>query len=339
MSRRIATGLVGSLALALGGVLIAGTGAAAQAPAATGWWSFASRAGQQAPPPPDMGAGDLLVQGGDLGGAAPDLGLPTAPTAVAALRFSVPDGATVGPLTLPVGDGPQAADVRAYPVRKDDWKPSDGGPLTDAPQPDERRYSAGVLDGAQLVFRDIGRLVSPDGRLSVVLMPGAADRVVVKKPTAGALSVTGAGGDGFAAPASSSGGAVAAPVTGGDVGTGAAPAPQLGSATVAAPPDAGAVVPPAVATGPDAVAAAPPATVAAAPTSSASFDRARAAADQRTRYLVALEALLVVATFGLLGWGPLSRLAALTGHVPAEASSERGVGRFVRERAGEVVRL
>jgi hypothetical protein len=69
------------------------------------------------------------------------------------------------------------------------------------------------------------------------------------------------------------------------------------------------------------------------------YDRERVAADQRTRYLVALEALLVIVTFGLLGWGPLSRLAGLTGHVPAEASSMRGVGRFVRERSGEVVRL
>ena len=343
MSRRVAAGLLGSVALALGGVLVAGSGAAAQAPDATGWWSFASRAGQQAPPPPDMQEGDLLVQGGDLGGAAPDLGLPTAPTAVAALRFTVPDGATVGPLSLAVGDGAQAADVRAYPVKNDDWKPSQGGPLADAPEASPQRYSSGVLDGAQLVFRDIARLLSDEGRLSVVLIPGAMDRVVIKKPTTGALAVTAedAESGGFVAPPpSSSDGGAAAPVTdGGEIGTGAAPPPALGSASIPAPPADGGVVPPAVAAGSDVVTAPPPAAAAAPASTPASFDQARADADQRTRYLVALEALLVVATFGLLGWGPLSRLSALTGHVPAEASSVRGVGRFARERSGEVVRL
>jgi hypothetical protein len=94
-----------------------------------------------------------------------------------------------------------------------------------------------------------------------------------------------------------------------------------------------------VAAASDAVAAPQPAASSAPPGTAASFDRERVAADQRTRYLVGVEALLVLATFGLLGWGPLSRLSGLTGFTAVGASTTRGVGRFVRERSGEVVRL
>lgn len=337
--KRVYAGAVTGL-LAVAGLLVLGAGpAAGQAPDATGWWSIASQSGQDAPPPPDMSDGDLLVQGGDLGGSAPDLGLPTSPSAVAALRFVVDDGADVGALTLAVGSGARAGDVRAYTVKKDDWKASKGGPMADAPRPDTRRYSQGALnaDGTALVFRDIARLLADDGTLSVVLYPGASDRVVLKKPTAGALAVTAAGG-GFAPPAGgggSSGGAVA-PVSGGGTTT----LPPLSSGTAPGPVVDPGVVPPAVAGGPVTQPAPQVATgPVPAPRAATSDLAARTRADERTRYLVGLEALLVLATFGLLGWGPLSRLRGLTGASVVEGTPARGVGRFVQERSGEVVRL
>jgi hypothetical protein len=336
--RRIAAGLaVLSLVPAL--LLLTAGGAAGQAPGSTGWWSVASRQGQQAPPPPDMSSGDLLVQGGDLGGAAPDLGVPTSPSAVAALRFDVPDGADVGALTLEVGKGARADDLRAYPVKKDDWKPSDGGPIADAPVPDTKRYSQGVLnaDGTEVAFRDIARLVTEQGRLSFVLYPGATDRVVLKKPAAGALAVTTASGGAYTGGTSGGG---SSPVSGAGPGpTGATGLPPLSAGAVDGSVPAPGVPPPAVAGAPQESGSAPQVAAPSA-TSPATDLAARTRDDQRTRYLVALEALLVLATFGLLGWGPLSRLRGLTGLGPVEeAASGRGVGRFVSERSGRVVRL
>ncbi|MGB8651886.1 MAG: hypothetical protein WCD35_14630, partial [Mycobacteriales bacterium] len=60
--------------------------------------------------------------------------------------------------------------------------------------------------------------------------------------------------------------------------------------------------------------------------------------DRRTRLLVGLEAVLLVGWFGLLGQGPLARLARLTGQRPV-ARTERGVGRFAAVRVGPAPRL
>ncbi len=348
--RRPVAAVLAVLMVGTGLLIVAGAGTAlAQAPQATGWWSFASQQGQSAPPPPDMSEGDLLVQGGDLGGSAPDLGLPTSPTALAALRFVLVDGAEVGALTLEVGSSARATDLRAYLVKKDDWQPSDGGPLAEAPEADPARYSAGVLnsDGTALVFRDISRLVPADGRpLSVLLVPAGSDRVVIKKPSATALAVSEpASGSAvpdpatFGPPPSSGGGATPG---GGDAGfSGFAPEPGSTGAFSGDPgappgPDpqtagsgtSGQVTPPVVA----------PAGVPVA--SAAETALAQLRADTRTRYLVGLEALLVLLTFGLLGWGPFRRLAAMTGQPPElEEDRARGVGRFAQARAGTVVRL
>jgi hypothetical protein len=60
--------------------------------------------------------------------------------------------------------------------------------------------------------------------------------------------------------------------------------------------------------------------------------------DARTRGIVVLEALLVAVFFGLLGLGPLARLARLTGQTAA-VTGERGVGRFRSVREGRAPRL
>lgn len=339
--------------------LLAGS-AQAQAPGDTGWWNQAAREGLPQPPsPPDVQEGDLLVQAGDPTGitAGRDDATP-APSAVAALRFTLADdGSRPGPLTLTIASGGTAMDVRAYPTT-DPWKPAFGAPLSQAPAPDLSRFSVGVLDadGVHLVFADIARVAPETGPLSIVLLPGATDRVVIKKPDASVLVVQAGSPDSFGGappPATFSGGdsGSAAPPTfdsgpadpgqpldsqpsdsgafdsgssgTGPAGGGTAFAPELAGPDPVPAPDAG-TVPPAAA--PQAV----------RPVSSV----VPGLSDDRTRYFAVAEALLVLITFGLLGWGPFARLAELTGTAaPQTEARARGVGRFTADRSGRPAKL
>ncbi len=315
--------------------------AVADAPTATGWWNLAAREGSPKPPsPPDVMPGDLLVQAGDPIGALeanPEAG--AAPSAVAALRFAVPAGATVGAMTLEVADGATAMDVRAY-LTLDAWKPVENGPLAQAPKADRSRFSQGVLDGQQLVFADIARLLPESGELSIVILPGAVDRVVIRKPAGAALRVTPAAGS------------IAAPST--DFSS--PPSTGTGSQGSGFDPGGGTALPPGVSVVPDVVPgpAAPQPDVAAPVATSVPGPAVRAVSrtgsslspdDARTRYLAAAEAVLVLVTFGLFGWGPFARLAGTfgTASVPATTNASeaavRGVGRFAQARSGKAIRL
>jgi hypothetical protein len=93
------------------------------------------------------------------------------------------------------------------------------------------------------VFQDIGSLVH-GSTLSLVLLPGHADRVVVRKPQADALQVTGGSGGTAAPPLSgppaTSGGTTtqgsgSAPV-GGSMSGGAPPPSGVGGGSIGAPP-------------------------------------------------------------------------------------------------------
>jgi hypothetical protein len=284
-----------------------------------GWWWVLHRSALPAPPaPPDVGAADLLLQGGDLARAVvPDTA--PAPTALAALRFTTPPGASVGALVLSVATGAQAADVRAYPSLGT-WAPAQGGAIEQAPQPDLSRFAPGFLsaDGGQLVFPEAGALTGEDGVLSVVLVAGVADRVVVHHPSAGALAVT-------EAPAPPPSQPDPLP-----------PPPQPGAAL---PPVSAPAPLPVVQPAPTTAAAPVPPVVAAAPAVSAQVGAKRVLADdRRTRLVVLLEALLLLGFFGLLGQGPLSALGRRLG-TSDPVTVERGVGRFRRERVGAAPRL
>ena len=309
--------LVALLLLALLGAGSPGP-ASARGADAQGWWWTASQEGLPAvPAPPDMTAGDLLLQGGDALRLA---GQPAAPTALAALRFHLTEGARVAGLALGVGTGARADDVRAYATSAV-WLPADGGPLAQAPAPDVSRYSAGRLseDGALLSFPDIDRLVTEDGTLSVVLVPGPTDRVVVHRPPATALSVV-----------------LPVLVVATPPGRVAQPGPALVPPAVVQAPllpvepvSAPAPVVPVVAAAP---AAAVPVLAAALPTQRVVAD------DTRTRLVVLAEGVLLLLTFGLLGQGPLAAAARLVGPVAVD-TGERGVGRFRVVREGPAPRL
>jgi hypothetical protein len=334
-------------ALALIGTPLVGFAAAAHAdaPVGTGWWNFATRAGLPQPPaPPDVNDGDLLVQAGDPSGATTGSAEGTStPSAVAAVRFTIPAGSSVGPLSFDVPSGATAMDVRAY-ATPDSWKPVQNGQLADAPIPNRSRYSLGVLTGTTLVFADINRLLPDTGALSVVILPGTTDRVVLRKPGPGSLTVTpgpastttsfgtsppptteAPGPPNAAAPAAGEPGTARAPIL---PSTSPLQAPAIGG-----PAD----IPP--------VAVAPPVTAPLSDSPQPVAVRAPLALspDVRTRYFAAAEAVLVLITFGLFGWGPFARLALLVGSgedvPPSSGQPVRGVGRFSRPRDGKFVRL
>ena len=329
MTRHRPRAWVAVVVVLLSGVfaLLPGT-AHAQGADAQGWWNEFHQAGQPAPPgPPDVGPDDLLVQGGDPARLlASDQ--PPAPSALAALRFQVAPGSDVGALVLAVGAGAQAADVRAYPTTST-WKPVQNGAIQDAPAADRSRFSTGRLsaDGATLTFPDIGRLTTDAGLLSVVLLPGAADRVVVHKPSPTALVVSAPASD-VPSPSSSP---AAAPVVA---------VQQPASAPLAAPFEAPLAAAPQAPVAPSVVLpGVVPAPVAAAPvTTRVSLGRRVVSDDDRQRLAVAAEALLVLMFFGLLGQGPLAVLARFTGAKDV-VSADRGIGRFATARVGHAPRL
>src|SRR3954451_18269342 len=200
----VALAVVGSTAVV--GLLVAP--ANAQAPDVVAWWSAANVGnGAPTPPaPPDVPAGDLLVQGSNGNGSAPALpvsGAPATSQAVAGLRFDLPDGASVGALTVTIdGTPPPSTPTIVACKAAQSFAAVDNGPWTSVPPSDCSQTSSPKLssDGKTLVFDDISKLVG-DGQLSVILLPGAVDRVVIKKPDDSALSVTTAGGLGASAPA------------------------------------------------------------------------------------------------------------------------------------------
>jgi hypothetical protein len=322
-------GVLAALLLTASVVLSPGT-AQAQGADAQGWWTQVNGA-----VPPDVGATDLLLQGGDPARVLPNTGgavdQAPQPTALAAVRFSVTPGAQVGALVLQLAPGGQAMDVRAYPA-KQAWVAVQGGALADAAIPDLTRYSAGKLsaDGASLVFPDVGRLATEQGLLSVVLVPGALDRVVLHAPLPTALTVSPPAAvptDEAPPVAPPAADPVVAPL---DLQPGAAPAPVLPRVDATAPTLADL---PAPALAPQALPVAVAPAVAAASTA-----RSLVPDDGRTRWFVLLELALVAAFFGLLGQGPLARLGGLTGQ-RAAAETARGVGRFRIDRTGSAPRL
>lgn len=336
-SRVIAAGL-----LAVPPLLTLATPSAAEAPVAVGWWNLAHQL-VEPPAPPGVDEGELLLQGG---GASP--------TAYAALRFALPSGAVAGVLTLPVDPdgGPARADAVTVCRAGAAWEPAENGAYADAPAPDcaVRLPAVVAPDGAALLVADVARLARGE-TLDLVLLPGPSDRVVLAAPTAAALAVSRSPEVPEPAPAvteppppaadPSTSTPVAAPEPEAPAPGGPAP-DQLaaGPAFPAAPPEpvtapaAGLAVAPVLTEAVPAASALPPASVTASrPLVPAAFD------DDRTRVLVVLEALLVLAFFGLLGWGPFARLHALTGEPAPVAATSRGIGRFTRERTGAAPRL
>ncbi|MCW2572532.1 MAG: hypothetical protein JWO88_2590, partial [Frankiales bacterium] len=306
----------------MGAVLGLASPGYADSPSSQGWWNAANQGLAQPPDPPDVPSDGLLLQGGL-----------SAPSAYAALAFTLPPETTAASLTLDVAStATQATSVQACPA-KPGWKPAQGGPMADAPPYDCARSVAAVLtaDGKHLVFRDVSGLATIDGALSLALVPGDSDRVALAKPDASALAVQQAGPPVVAAPppaVTPANGSIA-------VGSGLPAAAPVQPAGPLLPAQAGS--------------AAAPAPAVAAPRSSTAttFGRQQAAPVQEAahetttgvRVVLAVEALLTLISFGLLGVGPARGLVRLTGVGTIRGDRPRGVGRFSRERVGSAPSL
>jgi hypothetical protein len=315
--------------------------AVTEAPDSQAWWSISNQGAVPDPAvPPDVKPTDLYIAG--LGGdkqapaslPAPfpsGLGDRGAAAAISALRFTVPTSATIDKLTLHF-DGSPPASVDLIACRTTvAFIPEQDGPWNDVPPYDCSVPSAGTLssDGA-LVFPDIGAL-RRGTVLSLVVVPQYADRTVLAKPDANALSMraplpsfNSGGPPSFAAaaPASSSTGAVSS-----------------GSIPLTAP--AGAPVRPAL-PAPSAPARPVPATPSPSPTASSAQTTAVPAPsidDARARLAAGLFLGAALLAFLALAAGDASWLGRLLGVrtarlAPVEGPRPRGVGRFARPRDG-----
>jgi hypothetical protein len=302
--------------------LVAGAAAASAAPAApsvgpvaVGWWSNANRiAGAPAVAPPDVGPKDLYVAGSNsLPGALTD---PTGagPTAIAALQFRLPEGSALEQLHLTLsGVHPPAVTLTACRATET-FAPAYDGAWADAPAYDCSDSGTARLAADGSVVIDGLDGLQDDRDVSVVLVPGPLDRVVLAPPDGHTGVLTARPGPvdaapGAGAPLPPAGPSDGFPAAVGAVGTGTAVLPGAPASPAAAP----AVAAPA---GP--VTAPSPTTL------------SRPALP--TRPWPALLATLLVA---LAAFVPMVRPL----RAPAATGGTRGVGRFRSERSGPVPEL
>jgi hypothetical protein len=134
-----------------------------------------------APAAPDAPADGLHVAGGA-----------SEPSAIAALAYEIPDGATAESLSLTLaGVSPSVDGLRACTIPLDaaGFEPAQNGAWPDRPAYD---CDAGavpvVVDGATATF-DVGAL-QQGTVLAIALVPGSTDRASIEKPSDDALAVT-----------------------------------------------------------------------------------------------------------------------------------------------------
>lgn len=183
-----------------------------EGPQQQGWWWQGNAGSQQglptgAPPPPDVPAKGLLIEGGpgsSRGSGDACSPLAAAPTtacnAYGALAFAVPDGSAGATITLHVsdasgtGEAPEAtpgSTLELCPLKSPSLNAEEGGPMADGPSFDctHSAIAAANPDGHTYVF-NVSRLPVNDGVLAVAVLPTApTDRVVLNAPDGQALKM------------------------------------------------------------------------------------------------------------------------------------------------------
>jgi hypothetical protein len=183
-------GIVASLFIATPGLLwFTSSPAAADAPAETGWWTSvnpgSTLGSPTPPPPPDVPAHGLLVEGG------PDS---SSPTALAAVVYQLPANAKAGQLTLTVAPNSAttpAATLELCPLSNAAVIVEYGGPMSDAPsyKCSTKVTASPSSDGKQYNFK-VASVVSDDGLAVAILPTSPTDRVVLAGPDQNSLTVT-----------------------------------------------------------------------------------------------------------------------------------------------------
>jgi hypothetical protein len=156
-----------------------------------GWWSSANLGHHLPTLPinPDVSGHQLAVEGSNAIPAV--VGVSTAPTsseAVAAIRWPIPAGSRATTVSLPIaGSAPPAVSVEACRITGN-FAVAYGGPYSAVPAYTCAHAVGGTLDGNRLAFDNIGTLAR-GGQLSVLLVPGPLDKLVLAPPTAAALKL------------------------------------------------------------------------------------------------------------------------------------------------------
>lgn len=180
--------LLGSATLVTVAVLWSATPAAsADAPAAAGWWTSlnpgSTLGSPTPPPPPDVPADGLLIEGG----------ADASPTAFAGLVYQLPAGVTASRLTLTVASNSAttpASSLELCPLTNPAVIADHGGPMSDAPtyRCTRKVTAAPSTDGK--TYRFNAALLVVDSALAVAVLPTAGtDRVVLAAPSASSLTV------------------------------------------------------------------------------------------------------------------------------------------------------
>lgn len=160
-------------------LLAVAPGARAAAPDEHGWWtSFAG-------PNPDVPSDGMLIQGGASA---------TSPSAFGAVVYSVPDGSTVGKLTLALA--PSSASVplsklELCPLASTVFDAAQGGAMSKAPDFDcTKSVRASPSSSGNTYEFDVSSLVN-GGALAVAILPTSpTDRVALAAPNGSSLAVT-----------------------------------------------------------------------------------------------------------------------------------------------------
>lgn len=231
MRRRLVRAVgVGGAAVALAGAASMWSGAAAQAPDAYGWWSATNNGTPIAPTPPDVPADGLYVENGFTGA-----------TAIAALSFTVPSGASVGTITLKTAGNPLiTAPPIACALTATSFTAAEGGAWSDKPSYDCHTQTKGTVssDSSSIAFPAAGLM--KNGRLAVAILAGAqTDRIPFQKPDASTLVITQTP---TGAPAGTTGATTSTGSSYGGASTTSGPTASSGSGSVPAAPPAGADV-------------------------------------------------------------------------------------------------
>jgi hypothetical protein len=202
-----------AIAVGLGTAAVLGYGAPganAAAPDDAGWWTSlnpgSTLGSPTPPPPPDVPDHGLLVEGG-----------PDSPTALAAVVYQLPKGATAGELTLTIAPNSAttpASQLEICPLADAAVIAEYGGPMSDAPTYRCTKKVTGSPsdDGKQYQF-DVASLAA-DGALAVAILPTTeTDRVVLAAPDKNSLTIIPAlpADESTGAPSSSGTGVAATP--------------------------------------------------------------------------------------------------------------------------------
>jgi hypothetical protein len=185
-------------------------GANAAAPDDAGWWTSlnpgSTLGSPTPPPPPDVPDHGLLVEGG-----------PDSPTALAAVVYQLPKGATAGELTLTIAPNSAttpASQVEICPLSDAAVIAEYGGPMADAPTYKcDKKLTASPSDDGKTDQFNVASLAA-DGALAVAILPATeTDRVVLAAPDKNSLTIIPAlpSGEPTATTSSSGTGAAATP--------------------------------------------------------------------------------------------------------------------------------